>query len=145
MPRIRVEVGGKALELEGDEEFLGRYTKELDGLLGELGGPASGPRQALVQPGSVPDTFGEFMLSVPSAATDTDRVLAAVYFVAGGMPSKTVTTKEANDLLLSQGYKLSNPSQSIKNSIVAKRLFRHESGVRLSQSGVKYVNERSTW
>ena len=87
-------------------------------------------------------SFGEFLLRLPSSATDVDKMLAAGYFVQVGSADDAFTTADANRRLTEQGIKLGNPSQCVKQSLLAKRVFLLSKGrYRVSQQGRAHLRQ----
>ena len=50
-------------------------------------------------------------------------------------------TGEANTLLTDQGIKVGNPSQCVKQNLVAKRVFKHQRRYRVSQTGLDQLRQ----
>jgi hypothetical protein len=83
--------------------------------------------------------FGEVLHSLPNSATGPDRMLLAGSYAQLASADNTFSTGEANQLLLGQGVKLSNPSQALKNAIAAKRVFKVGKRYRVSKSGEEHL------
>ena len=67
------------------------------------------------------------------------------YFVQSKNPEKVFTLKEASDLLLDQGVKLSNPNAFNKANSETKRIFKLSGkNFRVSDIGVEYINGLTT-
>jgi hypothetical protein len=66
-------------------------------------------------------------------------MLVAGWYVQQASADKTFSTGDANQLLLGQGIKLSNPSQSLKNAIGAKRVFKVGKGYKVSKTGEEHL------
>ena len=141
--RLRINLSQREFEVEGSEEFVQSFADRIHELLAQLDGPGL---PAAPSPGPVreanPDagptdlgTFGEFLLRLPSSATDVDKMLAAGFYVQVG-------TADANRRLTEQGIKLGNPSQCVKQSLLAKRVFMVSKGrYRVSQPGRAYLRQ----
>lgn len=85
--------------------------------------------------------FAGFYKRVPKDAKDIDKLLAASLYAQSQDGVKFFTAKDLNTLLNSQGVKLSNPAQYIKNSIKSKRMSQVARGkFKLSDEGLSYVN-----
>ncbi|MDN4165749.1 hypothetical protein QWY31_09560 [Cytophagales bacterium LB-30] len=85
--------------------------------------------------------FAGFYKRVPKDAKDIDKLLAASMYAQSQDGVKFFTAKDLNTLLNSQGVKLSNPAQYIKNSVKSKRMSQVARGkFKLSDEGVTYVN-----
>ena len=160
--RLRISVAGREFEVEGSEEFVREFVPRIESLLDYLGDLAAAPPEP-VQP-TPPATasangggngmsyessgaasggsFGEFMLRLPSSATDVDRMLAAGFFVQQGAADDAFGTADANKKLTEQGIKLGNPSQCVKQSLIAKRVFMVQRGrYRVSQHGRAHLRQ----
>ena len=159
--RLRISVAGREFEVEGSEEFVREFVPRIESLLEYLGDLAAAPPEP-AQPTPSPTggsngsgngishesgaasggSFGEFMLRLPSSATDVDRMLAAGFFVQQGAADDAFGTADANKKLTEQGVKLGNPSQCVKQSLIAKRVFMVQRGrYRISQHGRAHLRQ----
>ncbi len=86
-------------------------------------------------------SFGELLQQLPRAASDVDRMLTAGYFAYLRSADKSFSTGEANALLTEQGVKVGNPSQCVRQNLVAKRVFKHLGRYRVSQTGLDYLRQ----
>jgi hypothetical protein len=69
-------------------------------------------------------------------------MLAAGYFVQQHAPDDSFTTGDANKRLTDQGVKLGNPSQCVKQSVLARRVFAVLRGrYRVSQHGRQHLRQ----
>jgi hypothetical protein len=149
--RLRVNLGQREFEVEGGEAFVREWAPRIESLLErladaaempELPPPAPGPVRREAENGSALGTFGEYLLRLPSSATDVDRMLAAGYFVQQQSPDDAFATGDANKRLTEQGVKLGNPSQCVKQSVLAKRVFMVNRGrYRVSQHGRAHLRQ----
>ena len=73
--------------------------------------------------------------------TGTDQILVAGHYAAMNNAQQTFVTAEANKLLVEQSIKLANPSQSLKNNLNSKKVFKVGSRFKLSRDGIDRVNE----
>lgn len=145
--KLRINLAQREFEVEGSENFVRAYAERLDQLLGWL------TQQTAAAAGSPPpirpdgdglaaaDTFGELLQRLPRTATDVDRMLVAGYFAQQGGADNGFGTGEANHLLTEQGVKVGNPSQCVKQNLVAKRVFKHQGRYRVSQIGLDYLRQ----
>ena len=102
--------------------------------------PADDP--APTPDGSGLGSFGEFIQQLPSAATEVDRMLAAGYWVQRRSSDDAFATGDANRRLTEQGVKLGNPSQCVRQSLTARRLFAVQRGrFRVSQVGRQHLRQ----
>lgn len=145
--RLRVNLAQSEFEVEGSEAFVRTYAERFDALLDRLGHPARPDKRppAEARPPSAPalsldDTsLGELLHHLPRSATDVDRMLLAGYVAQARAPDKAFSTGEANTLLTEQGVRIGNPSQSVRQNVVAKRVFRHQRRYRVSQIGIDHL------
>ena len=141
--RLRINLAQREFEVEGSESFVKAYAERLDQLLARLTQPSELP------PGAPPEgdglaetgTFGELIQRLPRAATDVDRMLVAGYFAQRNGADHGFVTGEANTLLTEQGVKVGNPSQCVKQNLLAKRVFKHQGRYRVSQIGLDYLRQ----
>ncbi len=150
MGRIRVALASGELEVEGPEQFVAKYESDIRLLLERLkdqplpvksadrGNGQAGAAKVTSVIGSSSE-FGEVLHALPKGATGSDQILVAGYFVARGNADQTFSTNEANRLLVEQGIKLSNPSQSLRNNLTVKRVFKVGSRFRVSNIGEQHV------
>jgi hypothetical protein len=150
--RLRVNLVQSEFEVEGSEAFVRTYAERFDALLDRLGHgaepddpPAPRTQPSRAQPPSPPalsiDTanLGELLHHLPRSATDVDRMLLAGHVAQSRSADNAFSTGEANALLTEQGVKIGNPSQSVKQNVVARRVFRHQRRYRVSQIGLHHL------
>lgn len=143
MARIKLGLGPRCLEVEGEEEFvremLDRYEALLDPASPVAGDVSGEPgRSDGVELGS----FGEFIQKLPSSATEVDRMLAAGFWVQRRSADDAFATAEASRRLAEQGIKLGNPSQCVRQSLAARRVFAVQRGrFRVSQTGRQHLRQ----
>ena len=143
--RLRINLTQREFEVEGSEAFVRSFAtrvEELLELLDVVPAPEAGSHTPPAVEAADLGTFGEFMLRLPGTATDVDRMLAAGWFVQATGADDTFTTAEANRRLTEQGVKLGNPSQCVKQSLLAKRVFLVSKGrYRVSQQGRAHLRQ----
>ena len=149
--RIRVSLSAGELEIEGTEDFVSQYADSIESVLERLriegpSGPvpaaqapatagSTGPTAAIA-PGDEP--FGEVLHSL-SSKSGTDQILLAGYYVGRNATDGTFSTVDANKLLIEQGVKLSNASQSLKNNLASKRAFKVGNRYKVAKLGIDYL------
>ncbi len=153
--RVRINLSAGELEIEGREDFVSQYADSIRDLLGRIvsdapgvyiGGATSLPPTAPNSPqprtlgttSSELEPFGEVLHSLGSK-TGTDQILLAGYYVSADHADGTFSTIEANKLLIEQGIKLSNASQSLKNNLTSKRVFKVSNRYKVAKSGIEYL------
>ena len=123
------------------------YAERLDQLLGQL---TAAPDAAASAPAATKpkgdelteaSTFGELLQRLPRTATDVDRMLIAGYCAQRDGSDNGFGTGDANRLLTEQGVKVGNPSQCVKQNLLAKRVFKHQGRYRVSQIGLDYLRQ----
>ncbi|HVS69289.1 MAG TPA: hypothetical protein VHE56_12105 [Mycobacteriales bacterium] len=148
--RIRISLAVGELEVEGTSEFVEQYKNDIQRMLERLAtrndfsGPppnqhAAATNGAAASGGQVPAQFGEVLASISGKASGTDLILVAGWFTQASSPDASFSTTEAASLLVEQGIKLSNPSQSLKNNIAAKKVFKIGSRYKVSRSGEDHL------
>lgn len=101
---------------------------------------AKAPKAPKVEVKVTPE-FVAFFKRVPKGAKDIDKMLAASLFVQNASGGVQFTAKEVNGLLSSQGVKLSNAAQYVKNSIKTNRMTQLDRGkFKLTNDGIAHVN-----
>jgi hypothetical protein len=147
--RIRVNIAAGELEIEGTEAFVSRYADSIDTIIERLlsaspvpqpsaaGPPARGLTNTVVS-SDRDEPFGEVLHSLASKS-GTDQILLSGYYVAKGSSDGTFSTGEAHALLIEQGVKLSNASQSMKNNLSSKRVFKVGSRFKVAKTGSDYL------
>ncbi len=146
--RLRVNLEAREFEVEGSETFVRGYATRIEALLDRLGrppAPSPAPPPALADtPTSEEPLFGERLQALPRSATDVDRVLLAGLHLQQGAVDRWFATSDANRLLLEHGVKLGNPSQSVKQNLLAKRAFAVQRGrYRVAQVGIDHLEQLS--
>jgi hypothetical protein len=145
--RVRLDLTQRAFEVEGREAFVREMVDRLEETLNLLGGafeavPVAEARAEPPGDAASLGSFGEFIQRLPSAATEVDRMLAAGYWVQRQSGDDAFGTGEANRRLAEQGIKLGNPSQCVRQSLNARRLFAVQRGrFRVSQAGRQYLRQ----
>jgi hypothetical protein len=148
--RIRVDLAQRAFEIEGSETFVRELLDRLEDLVqnGAHAEPVPAAEAPSV-PGPAPaavtselGSFGEFIQRLPSSATEVDRMLAAGYWCQAQSADDAFATGDANRRLTEQGIKLGNPSQCVRQSLNARRVFAVQRGrFRVSQIGRHYLRQ----
>lgn len=152
MARLRVNLAQGEFEVEGSEQFVREYAERIEDLLGRVAGPtgpeppapslASGDTPPAASDGGEDPPFGEQLQTLPRNATDVDRMLLAGLHLQRRAADRTFATADANRLLLEHGIKLGNPSQSVKQNLVAKRAFAVQRGrYRVAQGGLGHLEQ----
>ena len=157
--RLRINLSQGEFEVEGSEDFVERYAERIDALFAGLAGTRSSeptlaalpaattaPRAAIAGPSNgaataAPEHLGEWLEHMPRSATDVDRMLLAGYYAQVRSADQCFGTGEANALLTDQGIKVGNPSQCVKQNLVAKRVFKHHRRYRVSQTGLDQLRQ----
>ena len=149
--RLRINLSQREFEVEGSEGFVGAYAERFDAWLASLSETlesAAAPQPApqalaasLRAAAPAAQSFGELLHQLPRAASDVDRMLTAGYFAYLRSADKSFSTGEANTLLTEQGIKVGNPSQCVRQNLIAKRVFKHLGRYRVSQSGLDYLRQ----
>lgn len=157
--RLRINLSQGEFEVEGSEAFVERYAERIDALFASLANGRSAepiaalPAATIRQPvsanpsngtasnGNSPEHLGEWLEHMPRSATDVDRMLLAGYFAQVRSADQCFGTGEANALLTDQGIKVGNPSQCVKQNLVAKRVFKHHRRYRVSQTGLDQLRQ----
>jgi hypothetical protein len=145
--RLRVNLAQSEFEVEGSEAFVRTYAERFDALLDRLGHrtQSDDPLPASAAPPSMPAlsidgaSLGELLHHLPRSATDVDRMLLAGHVAQSRSADNAFSTGEANTLLTEQGVKIGNPSQSVKQNLIARRVFRHQRRYRVSQIGLDHL------
>lgn len=154
--RLRISLATGEFEVEGPTAFIAQYDEVARELLTRLqaytpgtskpegssnadavagqGNGSSGKAEALSE-------FGEAIHKLPKNASGTDMILVAGYYAAMSHSDQTFATAEASKLLVEQSIKIANPSQSMKNNLTAKKVFKVGSRYKLSRDGIDRVKQ----
>jgi hypothetical protein len=93
----------------------------------------------------IPDNFGELYHKLPKTLSNVDKLLVAGFFVQKKSESNSFTIKDANDLLIHQGVKLSNPNAFNQSNSGTKRVFKLTGkNYRVSDTGIEAVKSMFT-
>lgn len=151
--RLRINLNQREFEVEGSEAFVQsfaeRFQEMLDGLdLISLPASPALPPPGFNEPAAAESTatslgsFGEFVMRLPGNSTDVDKMLAAGFYNQLQSGDDAFGTSDANKRLTEQGIKVGNPSQCVKQSLLAKRVFMVTKGrYRVSQQGRAYLRQ----
>jgi len=161
--RLKINLSQGEFEVEGSEAFVERYAQRIDALFAGLHKaktdaqalPVAANASSTVSPAqpttsnarstpvettkaasSAPEHLGEWLQHMPRSATDVDRMLLSGYYAQLRSADQCFGTGEANALLTDQGIKVGNPSQCVKQNLVARRVFRQHRRYRVSQIGL---------
>jgi hypothetical protein len=164
--RLRINLESREFEVEGDTSYIDdRFGKDID----EYTSLIKQQRKAqAVQPTEtakpldvmnisptydlshfekkslVPASFGEYFSRFAKGISIVDKLLLSCYFVQSTNTEKVFTLKEAADLLIDQGVKLSNPNAFNKANTETKRVFKLSGkNYKVSEIGIAYINELS--
>jgi hypothetical protein len=152
---LRISLSAGEFEVEGPPTFIVQYDEVARQLLARLHSSAS---DAFNPPGSAAGTgagkpspiasngngawpeFGEAIHRLPRNASGTDLILVAGYYASTKHADQTFATAEASKLLVEQCIKVANPSQSMKNNLTAKKVFKVGSRFKISREGIERIN-----
>ena len=145
--RVRVSVSTGELEVEGSQDFVQTFQSALDDLVGLIKRMPPSATTAAKPSGEASngsaaknvESFPEALQAMPNTASGSDQILLAGYYVAQSKADGLFSTGEANSLLQEQGIKLSNPSQSLRNALTAKRVFKQGKSFKLSRAGEEHL------
>lgn len=129
--KVRANRSTGELEIEGPAAVVEKWWDKLWASFGAAQTPeakattvARQSPPALAQlTTDLPEVFGEFFHGFRSDISDVDRVLIAGAFIQARDPDRVFTTKSANQLLIDQNIKLTNPSESVRRLLNSKRSF----------------------
>lgn len=151
--RLRVNLAQREFEVAGSEAFVRDWLPRIEALLARLDAPQPTHDEPMAEPatagsGHAPlaavelGSFGEFLQRLPGSATETDRMLAAGFWMQQRSSDGSFATADANRRLLEQGIKVGNASQCVRQSLAAKRVFVVQRGrFRVSQHGRLYLRQ----
>jgi hypothetical protein len=148
--RVKINLAEREIEIEGSEAFVGRWSERLEdmlALLGQTGAPPlpEPPESAADRPPAGEaelGPFGAFIQRLPNAATEVDKMLAAGFWSQGQSADQAFATSEASRLLAEHGVRIGNPSQCVRQSLMARRVFMVQKGrYRISQQGRGHLRQ----
>lgn len=138
--RLRINLSAREFEVEGSEAFVRSWAERFSDLLERLDDlPVPEPVGPEPTSAQGAETFGEVLHRLPRTVTDVDRILVAGHFAQMQRADRSFATGEANALLTEQGIKVGNPSQCVKQNLVARRIFKHEGRYRIAQQGLDHL------
>jgi hypothetical protein len=148
--RVRINLAQAEIEVEGSESFVESFRPQLEALLDRLprepAAPPAADQVLAIPPAARAKTelgpFGEFLHHLPASATEVDRMLAAGYYLQQLSGDDSFATGDANKRLAEHGIKIGNPSQCVRQSLTARRVFAVARGrFRVSQTGRAYLRQ----
>lgn len=158
--RLRISLSTGEIEIEGPEAFIAQYDSVVQEILRRLADSTQSDfeiRSVAGQASSAPAAnatvstasgvedrlpeFGEALHRLPKTTTGTDQILVAGYYASRHSMDRTFPTADASRLLVEQGIKLPNPSQSLKNNMDGKRVFKTGKNYKLSREGLERVGQ----
>lgn len=148
---VRISLSAGELEIRGSEDFIAKFDV-IDELLEKFRdvpvasvttnvtnpNGSSGGGSGATGSGELPP-FGEVLHQLPSDATGTDKIVLAGLYAQRDSTDSTFATAEASKMLIEQGIKLSNPTQSLNNAQSAKRVFKVGKRWKVSKSGEDHL------
>lgn len=137
--RLRINLSAREFEVEGSETFVRGWAERFDELLKRLDEPLPRTKPAELATSGPHETFGEVLHRLPRTVTDVDRILVAGHFAQSQRADRSFATGEASALLAEQGIKVGNPSQCVKQNLIARRIFKHEGRYRVAQQGLDHL------
>ena len=139
LTRLRINLSAREFEVEGSESFVQSWAERFSDLLDRLDDPPAPPVKNEPASGPSVESFGEILHRLPRTVTDVDRILVAGHFAQMQRADRSFATGEANALLTDQGIKVGNPSQCVKQNLIARRIFKHEGRYRVAQQGIDHL------
>jgi hypothetical protein len=145
--RLKISLSQREIEIEGSEAFVEGWAERLAELIAYF--PAGNgtepnatiPAETPAKPSEL-GAFGEFIQQLPNAATEVDKMLAAGLWVQRQSVDDAFSTGDASRHLTEHGIRVGNPSQCVRQSLMAKRLFMLQRGrYRISQQGLTYLRQ----
>lgn len=144
--RFRINLQTGDVEFEGTEDFVKAQISQLAETLKSIKDnlPTFAPQPSVsavkvpvVNGGTLPEvgasggtdstdmsaSFGEWMHKFPADIGDQDKALVAGLFVQKSSEKNDFKTSEVNEVLKEHGFKLSNPSLSLRRLVSQKYLF----------------------
>lgn len=156
---VRISLTMGEIEINGTEEFVAKYDDHLAELLERLkdvpveeivgkwakngadsggDGGGGGEEEDDGGDGDLPE-FGELLAQLPKDASGTDQILLAGFYAERQGSEETFATADASKLLVGQGIKLSNPTQSLNNNQSAKRVFKIGKKWKIGKPGLEHL------
>lgn len=151
---IRISLTAGEVEIRGSEDFVAKYDDVLDELLSKF---RDAPVTTVIAQPGLPNAssvgggggsgagnkelpaFGEALNALPKDASGTDQILLAGFYAQLKSADSTFATADASKLLVEQGLKLSNPTQSLNNNQSAKRVFKVGKKWKIAKAGEDHL------
>lgn len=159
--KIRINLDQREFEVDGDSEYIMetfgadlreyiemiKSTQNNSGQTPESINPDFRPVESPAirtwqnqQTEQLPSSFGEYFNKFPKNVTIVDKLLISSYYVQNTQESKSFTVKEAADILIDQGVKLSNSTAFNKSNLSTKRVFKLTGkSYKVSDIGIEYI------
>ena len=149
--RLRINLINGEFEIDGNSDFIiehfgERINSYLDiiqsdkGINKENAIIRPNPNKSEILVGTIPDNFGEYFNKFSKSISNVDKLLIASYFIQSTQESKSFLVKDASDLLIEQGIKLSNSAAFNNLNLNTKRIFKLTGkAFRVSDIGKEYI------
>lgn len=136
--RIRININTGEIEFEGTEDFVKNQLDSLPTLIDNISKympikldrsretkeeAPKHPKTIVADESTVPDSFGEWFNSFPSKLSQTEQVLVAAVYQQKCSEANNFETSQVNGLLLEQGIKVANATDSLKALKNSKHVF----------------------
>lgn len=156
--RIRLNLINKEIEIEGSEEFIGKYQMVIDQFINVIKDDpiqtvesSAAPRKTddIKYEGKtkkiggidIPGSFGEFYIKFSREITVGEKMLIAGFYYQAFSEDGLFTPKEASDLLREQSVPVSNASVFVKSLHKANKLFIQSGKYKVSERGIEYIKQ----
>jgi hypothetical protein len=91
----------------------------------------------------LPDSFGEYYNKFPKNLNNVDKLLISAYYIQSTNENKSFVVKDASDLLIDQGVKLTNANAFNTANLSTKRVFKLSGkNFKVSDIGKEYIKNQ---
>jgi hypothetical protein len=148
--RIRINLSTREFEIDADSDFViqkfgDKIFEYLDIVKSSNSKTAAKSANEYdstpIANSDVPNSFGEYYNKFPKGLNNVDKLLISCYFIQSSTEAKAFTVKEASDLLIDQGVKLTNANAFNTSNFNTKRIFKLTGrSFKVSDIGKDYIN-----
>jgi len=148
--RIRINLSTREFEIDADSDFviekfgdrIFQYLDIVKSSNSKIVPPTeSKSHSSPLASSEVPASFGEYFNKFPKGLNNVDKLLISCYFIQSSTEAKAFSVKEASDLLIDQGVKLTNANAFNTANLNTKRVFKLTGrSFKVSDTGKEYIN-----
>ena len=162
--RIRINLNTREVEWEGSESFIEKYQSTINEFINKVKDGNSqdktvpyavntdtnynieNEKEITVPIGNrdglkIPESFGELYAQFPRAASVSDKMLIAAFFVQSNSQDGLFLPREAANILDEQNVQVTNPNSFVKSLQKTAKVYKQAGKFKVHEKGIEYLKE----